>query len=166
MWKTRTLAKDTTLPDNRWATRRDARATLRVPAFVLLLAVVSGLPARPSLAQNQEVLALGRVYYRQYCSVCHGKDAKGDGPLAPDLKVKPADLTQVSQKAGGEFPMWRVFEVIEGREEVKGHGTREMPIWGTEFKLEIHEENPQTRAFRVAGRILVLVEYLRSIQAR
>jgi hypothetical protein len=86
--------------------------------------------------------------------------------LAPDLKVKPADLTQVSQKAGGEFPMWRVLEVIEGRQEVKGHGTREMPIWGTEFKLEIHEENAQTRAFRVAGRILVLVEYLRSIQAR
>jgi mono/diheme cytochrome c family protein len=83
------------------------------------------------------------VYYRQYCGVCHGPAAKGDGPFAPDLKVKPADLTQVNQKAGGEFPMWRVFEVIEGQQEVKGHGTREMPIWGTEFKMEIQEENPQ-----------------------
>jgi mono/diheme cytochrome c family protein len=134
--------------------------------FMLLLPVVSGLAVRPSLAQEEEVITQGRVYYQQYCAACHGPAAKGDGPLAPDLKVKPADLTQVSKKNGGEFPMWRLYRVIEGREEVKGHGTREMPIWGTQFKIEIQEENTETRTFRAAGRILVLVEYLRSIQAQ
>jgi len=64
------------------------------------------------------------------CAACHGQAAKGDRPLAPDLKVTLADFTQVSKKNGGEFPMGRVYRVIEGREEVKGHGTREMPIWG------------------------------------
>ena len=137
-----------------------------VSFFVLLMTMVSGLAVSPSLAQEEEVITQGRVYYQRYCAACHGQAAKGNGPLAPDLKVKPADLTQMSKKSGGEFPFWRVYRVIEGREEVKGHGTREMPIWGTQFKIEIQEENTETRAFRVAGRILVLVEYLRSIQAQ
>jgi mono/diheme cytochrome c family protein len=137
-----------------------------VTFFVLLMTMVSGLAVSPSLAQEEEVITQGRVYYQQYCAACHGQAAKGNGPLVPDLKVKPADLTQMSKKSGGEFPFWRVYRVIEGREEVKGHGTREMPIWGTQFKIEIQEENTETRAFRAAGRILVLVEYLRSIQAQ
>jgi mono/diheme cytochrome c family protein len=136
-----------------------------VSFFVLLILVVSGTGVRLSLAQEEEVITQGRVYYQQYCAACHGPAAKGDGPLAPELKVTPADLTQISKKSGGEFPMWRVYRVIDGQEAVTGHGTREMPIWGPQFKIEIPEESAETRTFRAAGRILVLVEYLRSLQA-
>ena len=153
------------MQDRRRVPRRDSRITLMVRIFVLLLAGVSDIAVHPSHAQEAEVITLGRVYYQQYCAGCHGATAKGDGPLASQLKVTPADLTQISKKNKGEFPQWRVFHVIDGREEVKGHGTREMPIWGPQFKIEIQEERAQTRAFRAAGRILVLVEYLRSLQA-
>ena len=63
------------------------------------------------------------------------------------------------------FFQWRIYRVIKGQEEITGHGIREMPIWGTQFKIAIQEESAETRAFRAAGRILVQVEYLRSLQA-
>jgi len=50
------------------------------------------------------------------------------------LTVRPMDLTQLSKKHQGQFPFWQVYRVIDGREEVKGHGTRDMPIWGEVFR--------------------------------
>jgi len=35
----------------------------------------------------------GEKLYRQYCAVCHGDTAKGDGPSAAAFATKPADLT-------------------------------------------------------------------------
>lgn len=84
-------------------------------------------------AQREEVVKAGRPTYEQYCAVCHGPAGKGDGGAATLLTVKPADLTQLSKKNNGVFPFWQVYRVIDGREEVKGHGTREMPIWGRSF---------------------------------
>src|SRR5262245_8954931 len=107
----------------RWVERRDARTILMGSAFLFLMAVTSSRAVRPSLAQEAEVIMQGRVYYQQYCAACHGPAAKGDGPLAAELKVTPADPTQICKKNGGEFPMWRVYRVIDGQEEVKGHGT-------------------------------------------
>jgi hypothetical protein len=78
------------------------------------------------------------------------------------LTVKPADLTQVRKRHTGQFPFWWVYRVIDGREEIRGHGTREMPIWGDVF---IHQEDgtlaDETRAI---GRILAIVHYIESIQ--
>ena len=35
----------------------------------------------------------GQALYRQYCAVCHGEGARGDGPSAAGFATKPADLT-------------------------------------------------------------------------
>jgi hypothetical protein len=80
------------------------------------------------------------------------------------LTVKPADLTQISKRSNGTFPFWKTYRVIDGREEIKGHGNRDMPIWGAEFRSE-STSNP-TAQTQVRGRILELVYYLQSLQAK
>jgi hypothetical protein len=41
--------------------------------------------------------------YTAYRAVCHGKDAKGNGPATEALKVSPPDLTVLAHKDGGEI---------------------------------------------------------------
>lgn len=117
-----------------------------------------------SLAQEQEVSAAGKIVYNQYCAVCHGREAKGDGVAASLLTVKPANLTQIAKKNEGEFPFWKVYGIIDGREDVKAHGTRDMPIWGEEFRRQA--SSSPTAASEARGRILELVYYLQSIQEK
>jgi mono/diheme cytochrome c family protein len=126
--------------------------------------VLLGVTAGTGLAQQEEVAKAGRPAYEQYCAVCHGREGKGDGGAASVLTVKPADLTQLSKKNNGTFPFWRVYGVIDGREEVKGHGTREMPIWGQEFRMQAGSS--AMAQSQVRGRILELVYYLESIQVK
>ena len=129
---------------------------------VALLWAISG----SGLAQEQEVIEAGKREFQRYCATCHGIDAKGNGPSAELLVAKPADLTQLSKKHGGVFLFWRVYEEIEGSGDViiRGHGTREMPIWGDVFRLE--RSSSEEHQAGVRGRILSLVYYLQSIQEK
>ena len=79
------------------------------------------------------------------------------------LLYPPANLTQLAKKSGDKFPFWQVYRTIDGREEFRGHGTREMPIWGARFRFEAGGNDPGSRA-QAAGRILSLVFYLQQIQ--
>ena len=54
--------------------------------------------------------------------------------------------------------------MIDGREEIKGHGTSDMPIWGQVFRMEAGTS--AMAQSQVRGRILELVHYLESIQAK
>src|SRR5262249_68247 len=58
----------------------------------------------------------GRELYRSYCAVCHGKNGKGDGPTAKALKIPPTDLTRISKRNAGRFPLDRVQRVIAAEE--------------------------------------------------
>ena len=102
----------------------------------------------------------GQDLFRQYCAVCHGTAAKGDGPAAAALKVKPADLTQISRKNGNKYPEVRVQRVINGEDAVEAHGSREMPVWGPIFRQ--FSANKDLGAVRVYN----LVMYIAQIQAK
>ena len=60
-----------------------------------VLAIPPAPPATP------EAIARGaKVYVKGECAECHGKDARGDGPSAKDLSIKPSDLTRRPLKSG------------------------------------------------------------------
>ena len=111
---------------------------------------------------------LGKREYESNCIACHGKDLKG-GAYVDFLKVTPPDLTLLSKKNGGVFPLERVYAVIDGRQEVKAHGPRDMPIWGRDYQIKAGEHyvdmNYDPEAF-VRGRIFALIDYLNRMQAK
>jgi mono/diheme cytochrome c family protein len=103
----------------------------------------------------------GSVLYKAYCASCHGTDARGGGPMAKSLKVPPPDLTRVSIRTGGTFPLKRIGRIISGDEQPPGgHGTPEMPVWGPFFS---RVENDQDLGLM---RIDALARYLEQIQRR
>ena len=119
-------------------------------------------------------LKLGEMEYLSNCSSCHGKEAKGNGPVAKVLAVKPSDLTMISKKFNGKFPQEYVYKVIDGRDIIKPHGDSLMPVWGRRFTV-MEQESTDAIAYLpheldtqalVFGRITSLVDYLESIQIK
>ena len=102
----------------------------------VLAAVLLGVVPDLTLAQEDEIIAGGKKKYMRYCAYCHGSEGKGDGDMSALLVIPPADLTQISTKNKGIFPFWHVYQMIDGRKEIKGHGDRTMPIWGYIFQAE------------------------------
>lgn len=126
-------------------------------------ALVAGIQDETSEAGGGEAGNYGRGFglFQRYCRTCHGSEAKGDGHIAQWLKVPPADLTMLSARNDGEFPLERVRAVIDGREEVRTHGRREMPVWGEVF-LEPPGDTAAEEA--VESKVDDLIAYLRGIQ--
>lgn len=110
----------------------------------------------------------GKSEFETNCVLCHGKDLRG-GAYVDFLKVTPPDLTQLSKRNGGVFPTERVYNVIDGRQEVKAHGSREMPIWGRDYQIKAAEHyidvNYDPEAY-VRTRIFALIDYLNRMQGK
>jgi mono/diheme cytochrome c family protein len=138
----------------------------RVPIICKILVLLTALLLRSSPladAQEMEVIAGGELEYQNHCAICHGVDGRGQGIMSKYLTVRPADLTQIAQKNGGTFRFWQVYRTIDGREAVRGHGTRDMPVWGDRFRAQAGGNDSGSRA-QAAGRLLGLVFYLQYIQ--
>jgi len=59
------------------------------------------LSIAPEPGGTPEAVARGqRMYVKAECRECHGDGARGDGPSAKDLKIKPSDLTRRPLKSG------------------------------------------------------------------
>ncbi len=122
--------------------------------------------AQTQKAQSPETTHLidsiqGPALYTAYCTVCHGKDGKGGGPMAKSLKVAPLDLTRIAIRNRGTFPMVRMQRIISGEEPLTaGHGTREMPVWGPIFSQVAWDQD--------LGRVRVynLAKYIEGIQTK
>jgi mono/diheme cytochrome c family protein len=104
----------------------------------------------------------GRTLYLRYCAACHGRDGRGDGPVAPALGEKPTDLTQLAAGHGGEYPLEDVVEAIDGTRTVRAHGVSEMPVWGEVFRPD--PAAPLDQQIEAGGRVLGIARYLRSLQ--
>lgn len=127
--------------------------------------LVVAAPASASQDEIDQVLAdMGSEYYQRYCASCHGIAGKGDGPAAAALQPPPKDLTRIAARRGGKFPDGEIARYVDGRFETAAHGSRAMPVWGESFGANIPEAGVSEEVVR--GRILVLVEYLKSIQVR
>lgn len=132
--------------------------------------IIFGITLISTGALAQQKIDFGKQEYEAKCASCHGVSGRGDGPLAGLLKKSPSDLTQLAKKNGGVLPTGRLFDVIEGN-NVPSHGTRDMPVWGREFRIEDAQYLKEARGnydptALVRARILMLLEYIDRLQAR
>lgn len=103
----------------------------------------------------------GLQLYKRYCAVCHGNDLKGNGPVSPEFKNGPADLTTLAKRHDGKFPEAYVQDVLRHGVKVPAHGNTEMPIWGPLFAT-IRGTDPALVEIRIAN----LTNYIKSMQAK
>ena len=90
--------------------------------------------------------------------------------MKSELVKRVPDLTALARNNNGVFPFDRVYQIIDGRQEVKAHGPREMPVWGRAFNTQssVFFENypPYDAESAARSRILALTEYLYRLQAK
>jgi len=140
-----------------------------MPAFQKIILVLSAtfiFSATPAGAQGIDI---GQREYTSHCAFCHGLEGKGDGPSAKMLRTKVADLTVLQKNNKDVFPFKRIYEVIDGRDAVAAHGSRDMPVWGEVYNREGADwslpPGISQEAF-VRARILSLVEYISRLQQK
>lgn len=103
----------------------------------------------------------GRQMYMNYCASCHGVDGRGSGPAASSLKTPPADLTRLSKSNKGRYPSDYVISVLQSGVSTPGHGTTDMPVWGSIFAQIDGGQRSLTKTLRISN----LSGYLQTIQA-
>lgn len=81
-----------------------------------------GLPKNTkTYVRDEASIERGKNLFLQHCQKCHGADGKGGGELAEALKIKPANLQNISQdtdqsyilvqinEGKGSMPQWKDF---------------------------------------------------------
>lgn len=111
--------------------------------------------------------ARGRDLFMTYCQGCHGASGKGDGPAAPALGKKPADLTTLAARNGGEFPLIRVMSVIDGYTRRNDHGSI-MPEMGPAIETgpTVMLPGPDGQETPVPQGLLDLARYVETLQTK
>lgn len=123
-----------------------------------------------SLPANAQETSIGQRAYFQDCAACHGASGKGNGPIVEFLNVQPTDLTMIAKNNGGVFPFSSIYDIIDGKQQVKAHGSRDMPVWGSHYQemasspLASDLLDDETIRLTVRTRILATIDYLFSIQ--
>ena len=119
------------------------------------------------------IVTTPQLDFRRYCAQCHGMDGTVDGPVAPALKKKPANLTLLSKNNGGVFPEKEVRDFIDGTKTSAAHGSRAMPIWGDAFRMRSASQGAGMTLGSVGltqpqvdSKINGLVNYVKSIQVQ
>jgi mono/diheme cytochrome c family protein len=135
-----------------------------------ILALATG-PGRLS-AQSTPLpdrLKDAEALFQLYCASCHGADARGNGPVAADLKTMPPSLREIAKRRGGKFDGQEIAAFIDGRNMPRAHGTPEMPVWGRLFGYAAQAEGTLSSdqialEKETQARIALLVSYLANIQ--
>jgi mono/diheme cytochrome c family protein len=134
-------------------------------AALLLLGATSLALAQPTAPRFD----FGKREYDANCAGCHGLKGKGDGEYKPYLNKSPTDLTILSKSNGGVFPYDRLYQVIDGRKFVPGHGSRDMPIWGADYLAKSaadYMDVPYDPESYVRTRISALLDYIARLQVK
>jgi mono/diheme cytochrome c family protein len=132
------------------------------PAAALLGAALSALAACQPTGPVEPV---ARADYTTYCTACHGRTGRGDGPLAASLPRRPADLSRLAARNGGVFPKTRVMSQIDGYIRNRHGGGGPMPEFGyvLEGATTVYDDG-SGRPVPVPARLLALAEYLERLQ--
>lgn len=122
--------------------------------------VCLSLPLSAEIADAER----GADVFAANCAVCHGTEARGDGPMSQVLMVRPPDLTGLAEANDGTFPATWVAYRIDGRSPIVSHGG-DMPIFGRLFGMPNGSVRSETgQPILTAQPIADVVEWLRSVQ--
>jgi mono/diheme cytochrome c family protein len=140
---------------------QDKRAgAMIIPSAVLLCILLCVVTAGGSAAGEPA----GKQDFLGECSGCHGADGKGG---VPEMSAVPGyisvDLTQLSNRNGGQFPRQEVYDAIDGRKRFPAHFIGDMPTWGLKFQ---QADRSQDSEENVKRRIAALVDYVESLQEK
>jgi mono/diheme cytochrome c family protein len=127
-----------------------------------IIVIAAQVPCAIASPNDTHKTATAAHLYQVSCSGCHGREARGDGPVSPYLTVEVPDLTLVAARRGGVFPEDEIFRIIDGQADLRSHGPRHMPVWGYEFFGD--EPDDEVAHQQASDMVQRLVEYLRSIQ--
>jgi len=130
-----------------------------VVAFGLAGVLAAGCGGQERDPEPKDAVEAGRTTFSRYCTSCHGREGRGDGPVAADLSVPVTDLTLLAANNGGTYPEERVTQVLAKGGTVRGHGSDDMPAWGPAFS-----RSGGTEAMTVDDAFRNLNQYLHSIQ--
>ncbi len=136
--------------------RRSGKFALCVIA-ALVPALAAGAEEKKAPA-SEAVLKAGGETFMRYCALCHGLNGTGLGPLSDALQKAPPDLTQISKRSGGTFPVEKIKGIIE-HGGMKSHGMMAMLAWGKVFNEEMGKD-------RQGEVINNLAAYIESLQGR
>lgn len=128
-----------------------------------ILLIAAGMTGAAAAAMGAAVtVESGSALFRSYCASCHGVEGKGDGPLAANLRIAPADLTRLARRNHDKYDAEKVRRAIDGRGPREIHGGSDMPVWGDAFKRagEGYSEA------KVKERLDALVEHIETLQAK
>jgi mono/diheme cytochrome c family protein len=139
------------------------RVTVRAATCSLLLLIVfASTPLAAAGGRTQAaVFNDGKQEFEENCVACHGRDGTGKGELGVKLVKPPKDLTAIAKANGGEFPFWRVFDIVAGDTDVPGHETFQMPLYSQRMRGQEAAGLPPAHV-----RVLELTHYLESIQRK
>jgi mono/diheme cytochrome c family protein len=105
----------------------------------------------------------GAELYVALCAGCHGVSGKGDGVIAGELPVVPADLTRLAASNGGVFPRERAMAWIHGYPDRYSAGV--MPEFGPlldgETVMVVAEDGTRVPTQKS---LVLIVSYLESLQ--
>ena len=121
--------------------------------LVLVVVACQPVPEQPPSARQD---------FSDNCAACHGAGGTGDGPATAGLARKPADLTGISARNGGDFPMAQVMSTINGYFRPD---SSEMPHFGDVLdSATVLVDTGDGIATPAPERLVALANYLRSIQ--
>lgn len=73
----------------------------------------------PVSMDNKEMQMVGKSMYNQNCKSCHGRNGKGDGPMARRLKAPMEDFTSCDFKKHSDGELY--YMSIIGRDEMPNY---------------------------------------------
>jgi mono/diheme cytochrome c family protein len=105
--------------------------------------------------------ASGKETFLKYCASCHGRDGKGNGPAAFAMRTPPPDLTTLSRRHEGKYPVGYVSAALYFGRRLAAHGSEDMPVWGPRFKTLDPVRDPTGQQH-----VDDVVAYIQSLQAK
>ena len=138
-----------------------------IQKIVCIMTIFFGTLNIATSQELEDAIDAGKAEYMRSCALCHGDNGKGNGIYAPKLIIKPTNLSLLQKENSGIFPTREIYRTVEGRDDIKVHGPKAMPIWGDRFDHEslLYVDERFTRTF-VRGRIFELLLYLEEIQVQ